>query len=241
MQADADPPFAGRLNERQAAAEDLVVIVGSAWPRLGNVGGRWECGRRLRRLLSWIRSVWKVEPGPAFLSPDHLIARRVVREGCELFRLLLDLEIHHVAAAVRPGGFVEFATVAVDEDEPRPLGRSMLRRPSLYPKGSVAFAPDMLLPNATPPLSNVPLIEAEVLFYIASVFEARVNAFVSTLAQMRPDVQAIWLERGYQRLDGTHARRALGEEATAGGLLSRFYSEFAAMPTGEMLELGGAR
>jgi Dyp-type peroxidase family len=49
----------------------------------------------------------------------------------------------------------------------------------------------------------VPLVDADVLFYIASVFEARVNAFISKLAQTRPEVQAIWLERGYQRVDGT--------------------------------------
>jgi len=66
-----------------------------------------------------------------------------------------------------------------------------------------AFAPGIPLPNATPPLASVPLVDADVLFYIASVFEARVNAFISKLAQMRPEVQALWLERGYQRLDGT--------------------------------------
>jgi len=42
----------------------------------------------------------------------------------------------------------------------------------------MAFAPGVPLPNATPPLANVPLLDADVLFYIASVFEARVNAFV---------------------------------------------------------------
>lgn len=66
-----------------------------------------------------------------------------------------------------------------------------------------AFATDVPLPSAAPPLANVPLVDADVLFYIASVFEARVNAFISKLAQMRPEVQAIWLERGYQRVDGT--------------------------------------
>jgi Dyp-type peroxidase family len=67
----------------------------------------------------------------------------------------------------------------------------------------VSFAPAFALPNQAPGLANVPLIEADVFFYIASVFEARVNAFVSKLAQLRPDVQTIVLERGYQRLDGT--------------------------------------
>ncbi len=66
-----------------------------------------------------------------------------------------------------------------------------------------AFAAGVPLPNATAPLASVPLVDADVLFYVASVFEARVNEFVSRLAEMRPDVQAIRLERGYQRLDET--------------------------------------
>lgn len=64
-----------------------------------------------------------------------------------------------------------------------------------------SLAPEASLPNQVPPLSNVAEIDADVLFYIASVFEARVNAFVSKLAEMRPDVQKITLDRGYQRLD----------------------------------------
>jgi hypothetical protein len=67
----------------------------------------------------------------------------------------------------------------------------------------VSFAAGAPLPNQVPPLTNVPAVDADVLFYVASVFEARVNAFISKLAQLRPDVQAIWLERGYQRLDET--------------------------------------
>jgi deferrochelatase/peroxidase EfeB len=72
---------------------------------------------------------------------------------------------------------------------------------AVKPPGS--FRPGTALPNAVPPLSGVPLVDAAVMFYVASVFEARVNAFVSGLAKLRPDVQAITLERGYQRLDET--------------------------------------
>ncbi|MFL6137380.1 MAG: Dyp-type peroxidase [Frankiaceae bacterium] len=58
------------------------------------------------------------------------------------------------------------------------------------------------LPNATPPLSTATSMDADVMFYIASVYEARVNAFLTGLARL-PNIQAITLERGYQRLDGT--------------------------------------
>jgi Dyp-type peroxidase family len=66
-----------------------------------------------------------------------------------------------------------------------------------------SFAPEAGLPNEIPPLSNAPRLDADVLFYIASVFEARVNAFITELAALRPDVQTVTLDRGYQRLDET--------------------------------------
>jgi Dyp-type peroxidase family len=73
--------------------------------------------------------------------------------------------------------------------------------PAVEPPAS--FAPGAPLPNATPPLSGVAVLDADAMFYVASVFEARVNEFVSQLAAMRPDVQAVTFERGYQRLDDT--------------------------------------
>jgi Dyp-type peroxidase family len=67
-----------------------------------------------------------------------------------------------------------------------------------------AFAPDAPpLPTGVPPLANVTPVDADAMFYIASVFEARVNGFVGKLAAMTPDVQAVSLERGYQREDET--------------------------------------
>lgn len=67
----------------------------------------------------------------------------------------------------------------------------------------VWFEPGVPLPNAVPPLSGVPLIDADVLFYVASTFEARVNAFMNELSALKPDVSTVTLERGYQREDGT--------------------------------------
>jgi Dyp-type peroxidase family len=68
---------------------------------------------------------------------------------------------------------------------------------------AVAGQPD--LPNPLPasgPLAQAPTIDADVMFYVASVFEARVNAFISELAA-GDEAQALTLERGYQRTDGT--------------------------------------
>ncbi len=68
-----------------------------------------------------------------------------------------------------------------------------------------AFAPDAapMMPNATAPLANTPLVEGEVFFYVASVFEARVNAFISAIARMQPNVVSVTFDRGYQRVDDT--------------------------------------
>jgi Dyp-type peroxidase family len=70
---------------------------------------------------------------------------------------------------------------------------------------SVSGQPDLPnpLPNATASLAGVAVVDSDLLFYVASVYEARVNQFVSRLAALRPDVQAVTLDRGYQRIDGT--------------------------------------
>jgi Dyp-type peroxidase family len=67
-----------------------------------------------------------------------------------------------------------------------------------------AFAPDAaeFLPNTVPPLSGVALVDADVLFYVASVFEARVNEFITALDAM-PEITSITFDRGYQRTDET--------------------------------------
>lgn len=65
------------------------------------------------------------------------------------------------------------------------------------------FALGTPLAATAPAVSAVPDADVDVMFYVASVFEARVNAFLSKLADMRPDVVGITLDRGYQRLDET--------------------------------------
>lgn len=54
-----------------------------------------------------------------------------------------------------------------------------------------------------PALAAVGRVAADVMFYVASAFEARVAQFIEQLQDTSPDVVAISVERGYQRLDGT--------------------------------------
>jgi Dyp-type peroxidase family len=66
-----------------------------------------------------------------------------------------------------------------------------------------SFQPEAEQPTEIPALAAVPAVTADAMFYVASVFEARVNTFVSALATMRPDVAGVTIDRGYQRLDDT--------------------------------------
>lgn len=126
------------------------------------------------RAEAWLKAVSR--------SVDELVARLARDDGDEKGQ-----KVAAVAVGLAPSFFL--------------TGGAPRFSPPVEPPA--AFGPGVPLPNSTPPLANVPSVDADVLFYVASVFEARVNAFVSSLAEMRPDVQAIWLERGYQRLDET--------------------------------------
>ena len=68
----------------------------------------------------------------------------------------------------------------------------------------VGLAADARLPHQVGgPLTGVPVKDVDVLLYVVSLFEARVHAFLSDLAALEPDVQALTLDRGYQRPGGT--------------------------------------
>jgi Dyp-type peroxidase family len=54
----------------------------------------------------------------------------------------------------------------------------------------------------SPDLANVPHLPADVLFYVVSVFEARVARFIEQLRATAPVVGMITMDRGYQRVDG---------------------------------------
>lgn len=60
-----------------------------------------------------------------------------------------------------------------------------------------SFAPGMPLPTASGPLSQAPALDADALFYVASVQEARVHEFVTALAAPGAGVVASRMERGY--------------------------------------------
>ncbi len=92
---------------------------------------RGRLGRLVLRIGSLAR---EVEPGAVFRPPDHLVACRVVGEGRELVRSLRNLEVGHVAAAVCPRWLVEFAAIAMDEDEPWPLLRADVAQAVLVPE-----------------------------------------------------------------------------------------------------------
>jgi Dyp-type peroxidase family len=83
--------------------------------------------------------------------------------------------------------------------------------------GAPRFAPPIVVPAGfesgtaedpnpvvwdSPALAGVPHASADVLFYVVSVFEARVAEFVEGLNATAPDVITIEMDRGYQRLDG---------------------------------------
>jgi len=138
------------------------------------------------RLESWLGRV------------DSLIAQLVerlpAREGQEKGD-----KVAAVAVGLAPSFFTLNGAPRISPPVPLPAGfRTSI--PNAVPGQPEAQNP---LPNATPTLSAVPVVDADILFYVASVFEARVNQFVAQLAMLRPDVQAITLDRGYQRIDET--------------------------------------
>lgn len=65
-----------------------------------------------------------------------------------------------------------------------------------------SFAPGNPLPHASGPLAAAPYLPAQVLFYVASVHEARVYEFLAGL-DAHQEVVGVRLERGYQRRDDT--------------------------------------
>jgi Dyp-type peroxidase family len=65
-----------------------------------------------------------------------------------------------------------------------------------------AFDGKKPLPSVAAPLPTLQSIDADLMLYVVSTYEARVNAFISDVHALA-DVQAITLDRGFQRMDGT--------------------------------------
>lgn len=79
-------------------------------------------------------------------------------------------------------------------------GASRWSPPVDPPAGFPADKP--LSPVRSGLLQQVPVVDADVMFYVASVYEARVKQFLGGLDQLA-GTERIILERGYQRLDET--------------------------------------
>lgn len=116
-------------------------------------------------------------------------------------RLVDDLVERLPARKGEPKG-EKVASVAVGL-APRFFGSDGTPRFSPGVEPPAGFAPGPPPAAQSPALARVPAADIDVMFYVASVFEARVNGFLSKLAEMRPDVVGITLDRGYQRLDET--------------------------------------
>ena len=84
-------------------------------------------------------------------------------------------------------------------------GQPRFDPPIELPAGFQPGTPDSPNPQVwdSEPLAAVARIQADVMFYVASVFEARVARFIEQLEATRPDLAALNVERGYQRVDGT--------------------------------------
>jgi Dyp-type peroxidase family len=132
----------------------------------------------------------------------------------------IGVQLDPVIDRTRAEAWFRAVTTYIDElvthEDERVAAVAVGLAPSFFTRGGVprfdpaieppaAFRPDAFapLPNAMPPLSGAAVLRADVLFYVATVLEARVSHFVERLWSTRPDVQGIELERGYQREDGS--------------------------------------
>lgn len=65
-----------------------------------------------------------------------------------------------------------------------------------------AFDGKKPLPGVAPPSQAPQPIDADLMLYVVSTYEARVNAFIADLSAL-PGIDGITLDRGFQRMDGT--------------------------------------
>jgi deferrochelatase/peroxidase EfeB len=84
-------------------------------------------------------------------------------------------------------------------------GQPRFDPPIELPAGFDSGTPDSPNPQPwdTPDLAAIQKVGADVMLYVASIFEARVAHFIERIQETSPDVGAITVERGYQRIDGT--------------------------------------
>jgi deferrochelatase/peroxidase EfeB len=118
---------------------------------------------------------------------DALVARLVPESGQEEGD-----KVAAVAVGLAPGFFLAGGQPRFDPPVQVPAG---------FDPGT-AESPNPL-PWESPVLASVTHDDADIMFYIASVFEARVAQFVDRIASTAPDVASLSVARGYQRVDGT--------------------------------------
>jgi Dyp-type peroxidase family len=115
---------------------------------------------------------------------------------------LIDELVQRLPAAAGHDKGEKVAAVAVGF-APAFFSRAAGFNPAVKPPSAFDANANKPLPSALAPLSAVPSIDADLMLYAMSTYEARVNSFVSKLNALRPDVQSIVIDRGYQRVDGT--------------------------------------
>lgn len=118
---------------------------------------------------------------------DELVARLPAERGQEEGD-----KVAAVAVGLAPSFFT--ASGAPRFDPP-------LEQPANFEAGTPE-SPNPLVWDAAA-LAAVEHVAADVMFYVASAFEARVARFIEQIHDTAPDVVAISVDRGYQRLDGT--------------------------------------
>lgn len=129
MQADLDAGARVDLEERQAAAEALDIVVASTRAGLADVG---VGGHGWRPVAGFVVRVHaggsgagaigggEVEAFAGLGASDHGVAGGVVGQGPEGRGELLDPHRHQVGPAVGPGGLIGLVVVGVDEHDPAP-------------------------------------------------------------------------------------------------------------------------
>ena len=133
---------------------------------------------------------------------DPTIDRARTEAFLKALSALIDQLVARGPAPTRGAKGEKIAAVAVGIS-PSFFSRAAAFDPPVRPPAAFDGNPNKPLPNATAPLAATPLIDADLMLYVVSTFEARVNAFASKLSALKPDVQAMTIDRGYQREDGT--------------------------------------
>jgi deferrochelatase/peroxidase EfeB len=138
------------------------------------------------------------------LRPD--LDRAGAQEWLRIVTALVDDLVARLPAAPDEGEGEKVAAVAVGLSPSffavngTPRFDPPITTPAGFETGSLEDQNPMVWDS--PGLQAVPRMSVDVLFYVVSVFEARVARFVEQLQATAPDVTTTSIDRGYQRVDG---------------------------------------